>query len=484
MDELFDESHYFVCSGGLKPASMKKNQDIVQREDGKYYLTEYSLKCYSIDFSCKWVALLYAIVAAAVALLLACPAGWVLLAAIVGAAAGAALGASLCGDMAAIMRVWVAVKTDLQFGEHNAVANRPGVHMTCSAFSGQITYVPNVKSEFHALVLFAGNTLMTGLEGFMYVYAFRGAGMLVTKPLQFFANFGVNYLKSVSVAGFAGRTIFGAWGGFSSYSNSATEGFHAKEVFSDAGKSFGFAEVAAYNAVTERDPQSIALLLSMGGIPGGRNGKDAKGLADVKAEAKATGDNWKNAGDKVVNQVSKTIEAAKEFRERLKGQKKGNGAHEKVKYKTTPMDEHYLNEETGNGWCAPDKVKYLTASERALLKLTIKDGVVYDAKGNLFDTQNGSSVFKGGGKKAIFVMDKEGNIYASKHQEVGKFHHSSILGGEPVAGAGEIGVSNGKVTEISDRSGHYKPDREFTEQVHKELSEQGVDMTNVKKTGW
>lgn len=197
--------------------------------------------------------------------------------------------------------------------------------MICNAFSGQITYVPNVKSEFHALVLFAGNTLMTGLEGFMYVYAFRGAGMLITKPLQFFANFGVNYLKTVSVAGFAGRTVFGAWGGFSAYSNSSTEGFHAEEVFTDAGKSFGFAEMAAYHAVTERDPQSIALLLSLGGIPGGRNSKDANGLADVKAQRNAAVDSWKNAGEKVANELIKAKNAARDFRERLKSQKKGNG---------------------------------------------------------------------------------------------------------------------------------------------------------------
>jgi len=307
---------------------MKSNQNIVKREDGQYYLTEYSLKCYAIDFSCKWVALLYAIVAAAMALLLSCPAGWILLAAIIGAGVGAAIGSAMCGDMAAIMRVWVAIKTDAQLGEHNAVANKPGVHMTCRAFGGEITYVPNVNNEFHALVLFAGNTLMTGLEGFMYVYAARGVGMLVTKPLQFFANFGVNYLKTVSVAGFAGRTVFGAWGGFSSYSNSSTEGFHAEEVFTDAGKSFGFAEMAAYNALTERDPQSIALLLSLGGIPGGKNGKDATGLADVRAEGKAAADSWKTKAEQVNQKIKNAVAAAKDFRDRLRQQNRGNGAHQ------------------------------------------------------------------------------------------------------------------------------------------------------------
>lgn len=485
MDEIFDESHYFVCSGGLKPASMKSNQNIVKREDGKYYLTEYSLKCYAIDFSCKWVALLYAIVAAALALLLSCPAGWVLLAAIIGAGVGAALGAAMCGDMAAIMRVWVAIKTDAQLGEHNAVANKPGVHMICNAFSGQITYVPNVKSEFHALVLFAGNTLMTGLEGFMYVYAFRGAGMLITKPLQFFANFGVNYLKTVSVAGFAGRTVFGAWGGFSAYSNSSTEGFHAEEVFTDAGKSFGFAEMAAYHAVTERDPQSIALLLSLGGIPGGRNSKDANGLADVKAQGNAAVDSWKNAGEKVANELIKAKNAARDFRERLKSQKKGNGAHEKSVYETKALENDYIGEELGEGWVEPfgTKVKYLSAAEKAPYELFVKDGKIVDAKGNLYDTKDAGTAHSGKGK-SIFVMDENGRIYASKTHAVGEFHHSSLGGGKPVAGAGEIVVDNGKVTEISNRSGHYQPDQRTNAQVLEELKSREVDITDIKIEGY
>jgi hypothetical protein len=37
-----------------------------------------------------------------------------------------------------------------------------------------------------------------------------------------------------------------------------------------AGQGFGFVEVAAYNAATKRDPPSLALLLSMGGILGGK----------------------------------------------------------------------------------------------------------------------------------------------------------------------------------------------------------------------
>ena len=107
MAELFDESHFFMCAGGMEPACINSNQDIACRETGEYYLTEYSLKCKGIDFACKWVALLYAIVTAVMTLLCSCPAGWVLLAAILGALAGSIIGAAMCGDLAAIMRIWV-----------------------------------------------------------------------------------------------------------------------------------------------------------------------------------------------------------------------------------------------------------------------------------------------------------------------------------------------------------------------------------------
>lgn len=336
MAELFDESHFFICSNGLKPARLKANQGVCLQVSKNHYLTIFSLKCKGVDFSCRWVALLYAIVAAALALLCSCPVGWVLLAAILGAAVGAGLGAMLCGDMAAIMRVWVVIKTDARISTYEIAPNRPGVHLTCSAFGGQITYAPNVKSEFHAWVLFAGNTLLTGLEGFMYVYAARGVGMLVTKPLAFFANFGVNYLKTLTVKGTIGRAIFGVWGGFSAYSNSDREDFHWDEILSEAGKSAAFVETAIYNAVTKGDFHSIVMLLSMGGIPGAResNYRSTKELAysktkvvndikmlrtELRVEAKATGASYRNL-----------IDLAKEYRARLKEQSNGKGAGEKL----------------------------------------------------------------------------------------------------------------------------------------------------------
>ena len=125
------------------------------------------------------------------------------------------------------------------------------------------------------------------------------------------------------------------------------------------------------------------------------------------------------------------------------------------------------------------KVKYLTEAERAAYKLSIKDGKLYDANGKLFDTSDAASVFGGGQEKAIFVMDEFGDIFASKTQVVGKFHHSSFLAGKPVAAAGEIEVVDGVIKTVTQRSGHYRPDPEYVQQFVRELKTMGVNTSKI-----
>lgn len=144
------------------------------------------------------------------------------------------------------------------------------------------------------------------------------------------------------------------------------------------------------------------------------------------------------------------------------------------------MDPEYAGEETGRVWGT--KVKYLDQVERQQYKLSIKDGRLFDESGNPFDTSGASSVFAGGSGSAIFVMDEQGNIYASKTQTVGKFHHSSFLAGKPVASAGEITVKDGYVKEITRRSGHYQPTEAQSMQVLTQLRTNGVDVSNIEIT--
>ncbi|WP_280449415.1 hypothetical protein [Nocardia brasiliensis] len=153
-------------------------------------------------------------------------------------------------------------------------------------------------------------------------------------------------------------------------------------------------------------------------------------------------------------------------------------------YKSTGMDPRYAGEEVpGNSIWPGSHVKYLTEEERKAYQLTVKDGKIYDATGSLFDTSTAQTAHSGAGR-AIFVMDEKGNLYASTNHAIGEFHHSSFLGGKPVSGAGELQVVNGELKLVTDQSGHYKPSREYTDQVLDRLRNQGVsiDTSQVKTT--
>ena len=143
-------------------------------------------------------------------------------------------------------------------------------------------------------------------------------------------------------------------------------------------------------------------------------------------------------------------------------------------YKEINMQSKYLGEETGAVWGT--KVKYLTNVEREAYKLQIKDGKLFTSDGVPFDT-SGTSRING---KAIFVMDKNGNIFASNVQEIGLFHHSSFLAGGPVAAAGEISVSNGIVKAVTLRSGHYQPPVSYLYQFLLQLRKMGIDISKIE----
>lgn len=58
---------------------------------------------------------------------------------------------------------------------------------------------------------------------------------------------------------------------------------------------------------------------------------------------------------------------------------------------------------------------------------------------------------------AIWVMDKDFKLYVFPAPINGKYHHSSILAGGDVVAAGLLVAKEGRITAISNQSGHYKP---------------------------
>jgi hypothetical protein len=112
---------------------------------------------------------------------------------------------------------------------------------------------------------------------------------------------------------------------------------------------------------------------------------------------------------------------------------------------------------------------------------------VYAEKGRLFrdeqatdplDTGRMVTTFSGPGY-GIFVMSATGNLHVSSHN-VGVRHHSSLLAGANVAGAGEMKVVNGVLKEMTNKTGHYHAKPIHLVQVLHRLAKFNVGMGSFK----
>lgn len=149
-----------------------------------------------------------------------------------------------------------------------------------------------------------------------------------------------------------------------------------------------------------------------------------------------------------------------------------------TRYETTPMHSEFHGEHlAGNTVWNGARVDYLDFQARQRYRLHGYDGTLHDSKGALFDTTAASTLWTPSGGRAIFVMDRDGNLYSAPFHVVGRFHPSSLLAGAPVAGAGEIQAVAGQVLLISGRGQHYQPGRKYTMQVMDSLRRQGLDVT-------
>jgi hypothetical protein len=150
-------------------------------------------------------------------------------------------------------------------------------------------------------------------------------------------------------------------------------------------------------------------------------------------------------------------------------------------YAVTPRLAQFEGEHLpGNTVWRSSHVHYLSDAELPPYRISVRDGLLYRADGTLFDTADSHTHWSGQGR-AIFVMHGDGAIYSAKEHLVGRFHHSSLGQGQPVAGAGELEARDGVLTAITDHSSHYCPPRRYTEQVLSELARGGVDLTWVTR---
>jgi hypothetical protein len=86
-----------------------------------------------------------------------------------------------------------------------------------------------------------------------------------------------------------------------------------------------------------------------------------------------------------------------------------------------------------------------------------------------------------GDGKWIFVVDRDGRLIAAPPR-AGVIHHSSLSGGKPVLMAGEFEIVAGKVTVITNQSGHFRPSTAVFERFLVGLREQGLDLAGTRAT--
>jgi len=172
-----------------------------------------------------------------------------------------------------------------------------------------------------------------------------------------------------------------------------------------------------------------------------------------------------------------------------------------------PQEQGIGPKQTWNRKAPGAPVKYIqTEEERAAYELLLDASKqLFVWKEQVIDTTAMKPAFSIGmvnksNGRVIFVMTASGKIYVAdegketRQQEImvnnqkmtvylSLFNHSSLVAGSPVTAAGEMFFTQGRLTRITDFSGHYQPSIEHTMQVLEALDKgglQGLDQVEVE----
>jgi hypothetical protein len=149
------------------------------------------------------------------------------------------------------------------------------------------------------------------------------------------------------------------------------------------------------------------------------------------------------------------------------------------------------------------KTRYFDEAEQQASTVRAKDGRLVDPKGQLVDTTAATGIgtfMAGGAGKHIYAMGEDNEMRAvdpwAAHREtrldggtddpgtavphaLELVNHSSLIAGDRAAAAGEITAEKGKLQQVSDQSGHYRPDNPMLHQAVKHFADEGIDMHDV-----
>ena len=145
-------------------------------------------------------------------------------------------------------------------------------------------------------------------------------------------------------------------------------------------------------------------------------------------------------------------------------------------YKLLPK---YIGEDKAS---TPDKkvVRYWSEEQRKVHQLFVKDGKLVDFRGVLLDPHLEDPKHQDRSGGAIYVMDIYGRIFFSFDHKYGSIHHSTLVGGDAIATAGEFFVQEGVLLSISNASGHYRPPASSLKRILDYFKQQGVKLEQVQ----
>ncbi len=196
----------------------------------------------------------------------------------------------------------------------------------------------------------------------------------------------------------------------------------------------------AYTEVLRTDDPGYVSLRDRGHVPNGEPASStASGYVDILGNNNSTGP---------VGPDPATGLRGKQLGAKYVGEEKGEGWRKNRAIEGRQVETEYFSEEKKN----QSKVGF------------DRDGKAFDHGGEL------------DGKKGFVVDPSTGNMHVFTENdnriERGKIlmtHHSSPLSGKPVAGAGMVTFEDGQINNITDQSGHYKPEAEYTFQTVQQI---------------
>jgi len=203
-----------------------------------------------------------------------------------------------------------------------------------------------------------------------------------------------------------------------------------------------------------------------------------------------------NSGPLTVKPVASSTSLKTKVKNRIKGTPQSLSVKQEFNLKSRhPLYKNEADKYDNKGQIT----KYITnETERSWHEAKAKKKVfgksVVEFGGDLLDTTSFTMVTAMGGQiqegRAIFVIASSGKLYiadqggaAATLLEFEKFHHTTLVGGEPIIAAGEIWAEKGVIKGISDKSGHYmfgETTDTYTIQALQHFKDNGISVDDLK----